>query len=148
MPKLTGKIQFIDPVKPGSEKFNLESIDFAVESETEVNGQVYNNSLCAQMVGDRVHQLDTLNIGDEVEVTYGIKGIVKTKEGKPASDKNPKGLNGFNNVTATSVILIKSANSNNSSSQDSQPTTKQEKWDAENKPASITTKQTDEDLPF
>lgn len=103
MPKITGKIRFIDPIKPASEKFNSESIDFAIESETEVNGNTYTDVLVLQTIGDKIHNLDSIIPGDEVDITYGIRGIVKAKEGKPASDKNPNSLSGFNNLTATSI---------------------------------------------
>ena len=147
MPQIQGKIKYIDPIKPANEKFNSESIDFALESETEINGQVYTNAIVAQMTGNKVHMLDDINIGDEVDCTFGVRATIKPKEGKPASEKNPASLNGFSNVTATNIKLIKKAEKTKAQSWN-----EQQRADNSGNPSAIQSNNvaatTDDDLPF
>ena len=149
MPQITGKIKFIDPAKRPDEQKDFTVRTFAIESEDEVNGQIYTNAIVMQVVGDRCQLLDSMNIGDEVAANYGVRGIIKVKEGKPTTEKNPSGLDGFNNITATSIKKTDAQVANKDGTKAATKPTKQESWDAQNKQNTTPPASSEiDDLPF
>jgi hypothetical protein len=56
--------------------------EFVVEKTEEFNGRTISNYIKFQCVQDRTTMPDRFNIGDEVKVSFNIKGTKWTKDGR------------------------------------------------------------------
>ena len=56
--------------------------EFVIEKNEEFNGRVISNYIKFQCVQDRTSMPDRFNIGDEVKVSFNIKGSKWTKDGR------------------------------------------------------------------
>ena len=56
--------------------------EFVIEKTEEFNGRTINNYIKFQCVQDRTTMLDRFNIGDEVKVSFNIKGTKWMKDGR------------------------------------------------------------------
>lgn len=63
-----------------TEKFSKR--EFVLDEVTEYNGNVYHNPVKMQLVNDKCSLLDPFKPGDEITVTYSLKGNRNEKDGK------------------------------------------------------------------
>lgn len=56
--------------------------EFVVEKSEEINSRTITNYIKFQSVQDRTNIIDKINIGDEVKVSFNIKGSKWEKDGK------------------------------------------------------------------
>lgn len=106
--KITGHIVFIDPAKKVGEK-DFTTRSFGVVTRTELNAQIYQNHFGFQFQNNQCALLDNINIEDEVEVDFSIRGNLNTKADLPATEKNPNKNVIYVNLTAVSIKVIKPA---------------------------------------
>ncbi len=136
--KLQGIIKFIDPKtnvsKTAGKEFFTQT--FCLSMEEESMGEVTENDIQFQAVRNNCDKLEPINVGDEVIVSFSMKGAfggAKPKEGKPASDKNPKSLTCMSNANAWKIEVVNKADVTGASSSDSVAGDKQKEWDAQQK---------------
>lgn len=114
MPEIKGKIKWIDPTTVPAEGKTFIKRNFCLMIETvDHMMDVHINHINMQLLGnsdkpqyDKTKQLDGINVGDEVNVKFVIQGTCAKKDGKPSSDQNPEGLDGFNNITAVKIERV------------------------------------------
>ena len=71
--ELTGKlIKVYDPQEFGERKFKTR--EFIVELSEEINGNQYINYAKMQLVQNKCDIIDRFNIGDEIKVSFNIRG--------------------------------------------------------------------------
>lgn len=70
--EVTGKIVVIEPTNVVSDKFRKR--EFVLEIAEEINGNTYTNYAKMQTVQQRCDILDKFDEGDEVKVSFNIKG--------------------------------------------------------------------------
>jgi len=107
MASIKGKIEYINPIEErgtGESKFKSQTL--CVTSEDEVNGQVYTNSLTIQAGERKIDLIKDLNVGDEVEVVFGMSGRVYTKKDVEGTAKNPDCKNCIVNLNLVSVSVL------------------------------------------
>ncbi len=110
-------IEWIDPIfQPNPKKTFIKRV-FCVRTVDTVNGNEYPNSLVIQALGqtdrpneDKTKLLDGLNIGDMVDLSYGIKCQISVKDKKEPTEKNPGCFDGFLNLNLNSISLFKAGN--------------------------------------
>lgn len=56
--------------------------EFVIEKTEEINGRVISNYIKFQSVQDRTAMPDRFNLGDEVKVSFNIKGTKWVKDGR------------------------------------------------------------------
>ncbi len=78
--ELTGKLVEIFPTLEVSEKFKKR--EFVVERSEAASDRVFTDLIKFQLVQDRSSLLDSFKVGDEVKVTFNIKGAKWEKEGR------------------------------------------------------------------
>lgn len=96
--ELTGKLIEKGATVQRTETFKVR--EFAVEKTDEIGGRIVTNYVKFQSVQDKTILIDNLNIGDEVKVSFNIKGTKWEKEGK---------LNYFTNLDAWRVERLSQA---------------------------------------
>jgi len=78
--EVTGKlVAKYDPVQR-TETFKTR--EFVIEKSEEFNGRVISNYIKFQCVQERTTMPDRFNLGDEVKVSFNIKGTKWMKDGK------------------------------------------------------------------
>jgi hypothetical protein len=78
--EVTGKlVAKYDPVQR-TETFRTR--EFVIEKNEEFNGRVISNYIKFQCVQERTTMPDRFNLGDEVKVSFNIKGTKWTKDGR------------------------------------------------------------------
>ena len=79
--ELTGKLTVVNDTQQITETFKKR--EFVIEkSETANNGQVYTDYIKLQFVGDKCDILDSFVLGNNVKVSFNIKGRKWEKDGK------------------------------------------------------------------
>lgn len=111
MATMKGKILFINEPKAVTDKFTTQS--FAIDSSFEVNGQMIEGYAGFQATNKKCALLDPLEIGDEVEVTYGVRASTKDKPEVQPTRRNPKSTECYTNLDMTTITLIKKADAPN-----------------------------------
>ncbi len=119
--ELTGRIIEIFPTQEVSATFKKR--EFVLEKSEISNDKTFTDTIKFQVLQDRSSLLDNYKIGDEVKVTFNIKGTKWEKEGR---------VNYFVNLD---VWRIEKTGENTT------PTTTAQ-------PAETTTVQEEDDLPF
>jgi hypothetical protein len=117
---VTGKIIFIDPTKNSSKIEGKEFLtrSFAIDASFEANGIQVENYMALQSENDNCKKLDTINVGDTVNVTYAVRGMKpKKKEGLAATEKNPEGLVCYSNLSAYGFEVVTPANTTSNPAQ-------------------------------
>jgi hypothetical protein len=105
MAEVKGKIAFIDPIRKVNDNFSTRN--FAVDCSEEINGSFYEKFVGFQM-NRNLESLDRFNVGDEVNVTYGLSfSKPYKKDGKVPTEKNPDGHEVISNLIASSILLLK-----------------------------------------
>lgn len=90
--EVTGKLLAKYDTVQVSEKFKKR--EFVLELAEEINGNVYTNYAKMQLVQNKCDIIDRFNIGDNVKVSFNIKGTKYEKDGK---------VNYFSNLDAWRV---------------------------------------------
>jgi len=110
MPKVIGKVLFI------TDKVNLTPAketqwwrqSIGLSSFVEVNGNEYEELIKCQVTGDKTDLLNTVNVGDEVEIKYKKEGrIFNLKPEVAKTDKNPRHIDIITNFDLTDLIVVK-----------------------------------------
>lgn len=78
--ELTGKIIEIHPTVEVSSSFKKR--DFVVEKSESHGDRVFTDTIKFQLIQDRCVLMDACKVGDEVKITFNIKGSKWEKEGK------------------------------------------------------------------
>ena len=78
--ELTGKLVAKYDTVQRTETFKTR--EFAVEKTEDIGGRVITNYVKFQSVQDKTAIIDKVNIGDEIKVSFNIKGSKWEKEGK------------------------------------------------------------------
>jgi|1_EtaG_2_1085319.scaffolds.fasta_scaffold21900_3 hypothetical protein len=77
--EITGKVLVKYDTQKVSEKFSKR--EFVLHVEEHSNGQVYTSTPKFQLTQDRCDLLDTINQGDNVKVSFNVKGNKWEKDG-------------------------------------------------------------------
>ena len=97
--ELTGKlIAKFDSIQR-TETFKVR--EFAVEKTEDIGGRTITNYVKFQAIQDKTAIIDKVNIGDEIKVSFNIKGSKWEKEGK---------VNYFTNLDAWRIEQVLQAN--------------------------------------
>ena len=78
--ELTGKLVAKYDTVQRTETFKTR--EFAVEKTEDIGGRIITNYVKFQSVQDKTAIIDKVNIGDEIKVSFNIKGSRWEKEGK------------------------------------------------------------------
>jgi len=78
--ELTGKMLEIFPTQEVSASFKKR--EFVVEKSESTGDRVFTDTIKFQLIQDRCSLLDAYQLGDEVKVTFNIKGSKWEKEGR------------------------------------------------------------------
>lgn len=78
--EVTGKLLVKNPTQVVSDKFRKR--EFVLELAEEINGNTYTNFAKMQLVQQKCDILDKFNEGDNVKVSFNIKGNRWEKDGK------------------------------------------------------------------
>lgn len=78
--EITGKLVAKYDTVQRTETFRTR--EFVIEKNDEINGRMISNYIKFQCVQDRTTMPDRFNLGDEVKVSFNIKGTKWTKDGK------------------------------------------------------------------
>ncbi len=77
--EITGKLVAINETQQVSERFKKR--EFVLEISEEINGNVYTNYAKMQLVQNKCEIIDNFNIGDNVKVSFNIKGNKWERDG-------------------------------------------------------------------
>ncbi|MCX6210434.1 MAG: DUF3127 domain-containing protein [Bacteroidetes bacterium] len=76
----TGKLIAKYDIVQRTESFKTR--EFVIEKSEDIGGRVINNYIKFQCVQDRTAMLDRFNLGDDVKVSFNIKGTKWMKDGR------------------------------------------------------------------
>jgi hypothetical protein len=97
--EITGKLVVKYDTAQKSETFKTR--EFVIEKTEDIGGRVITNYVKFQCVQDKTSMPDRFNIGDEIKVSFNIKGTKWAKEGKESY---------FTNLDAWRIETIKLSN--------------------------------------
>jgi hypothetical protein len=78
--EVTGKLLVKYDTQQVSEKFKKR--EFVIELAEEINGNIYTNYAKMQLVQNKCDIIDRYNVGDQVKVSFNIKGNRWERDGK------------------------------------------------------------------
>mgnify|MGYP000951872700 CR=1 FL=1 len=78
--EVTGKLAVKYDTQQVKESFRKR--EFVVELSEEINGNVYTNFAKMQLVQNKCDILDRFNVGDQIKVSFNLKGNRWEKDGK------------------------------------------------------------------
>lgn len=78
--EITGKLVAKYDIVQRTETFKTR--EFVIEKSEDVNGRTITNYIKFQCVQDRTSMPDKFNIGDEVKISFNIKGTKWVKDGR------------------------------------------------------------------
>lgn len=78
--EVTGKLLVKYDAQQVNERFKKR--EFVMELSEEINGNVYTNYAKMQLVQNKCDILDRFNVGDDIKVSFNIKGNRWEKDGK------------------------------------------------------------------
>lgn len=93
--EIKGTVSHTTETQVINEKFKKR--EFAIGVSNQIGENIYTEHIKFQMVQDKCSLLDNINIGDEVEVNFNIKGNRFEKDGK---------VNYFNNLVAWKISVL------------------------------------------
>lgn len=105
--EITGKLITKSDTMQKSATFKTR--EFVIEKTEDIGGRVITNFIKFQCVQDRTTMLDRFNIGDEVKVSFNIKGTKWVKDGRE---------NYITNLDAWRMESVKLSQDNNASNTD------------------------------
>ncbi|MCY7420985.1 MAG: DUF3127 domain-containing protein [Chitinophagaceae bacterium] len=94
--EIVGKLIAKFEINQRTETFKVR--EFVIEKSEDVNGRLITNYVKFQCVQDKTAMPDRFNIGDEVKVSFNLKGTKWEKEGK---------VNYFTNLDAWRMESVK-----------------------------------------
>jgi hypothetical protein len=97
--EITGKLVVKYDTAQKSETFKTR--EFVIEKTEDIGGRVITNYVKFQCVQDKTSMLDRFNIGDDIKVSFNIKGTKWAKEGKESY---------FTNLDAWRIETMKLSN--------------------------------------
>lgn len=100
--EITGKLVAKSDTVQRSQTFKTR--EFVIEKTDDIGGRIISNYIKFQCVQDRTSMPDRFNIGDEVKVSFNIKGTKWVKDGKE---------NYITNLDAWRMEQVKIAQDNN-----------------------------------
>lgn len=77
--ELTGKLVAVNDTQQVSDRFKKR--EFVLEISEEINGNVYTNYAKMQLVQNKCEIIDNFSIGDNVKVSFNIKGNKWERDG-------------------------------------------------------------------
>ena len=104
--EVTGKLVAKYDTVQRTETFRTR--EFVIEKNEEFNGRVISNYIKFQCVQERTSMPDRFNLGDEVKVSFNIKGTKWMKDGRE---------NYITNLDAWRMEQVKLAQENNASTE-------------------------------
>lgn len=78
--EVTGKLIVKFDTQQVSEKFKKR--EFVIELAEEINGNIYTNYAKMQLVQNKCDIIDRFNVGDQVKISFNIKGNKWERDGK------------------------------------------------------------------
>lgn len=78
--EVTGKLIAVNDTQEVSERFRKR--EFVLELSDDVNGNIYTNYAKMQLVQNKCEIIDNYNIGDNLKVSFNIKGNKWERDGK------------------------------------------------------------------
>jgi single-stranded DNA-binding protein len=108
--EVTGKLHEKYATQQVSEKFKKR--EFVLELAEEINGNIYTNFAKMQLVQNKCDIIDRFNVGDNVRVSFNIKGNRWERDGK---------VNYITNLDAWRVESATATPSNNGGNQQAAP---------------------------
>ena len=100
--EIVGKLIAKFDINQRTETFKVR--EFVIEKSEDINGRLITNYVKFQCVQDKTAMPDRFNIGDEVKVSFNLKGTRWEKEGK---------VNYFTNLDAWRMESVKLGQENN-----------------------------------
>jgi hypothetical protein len=101
MNEVTGKLIFKSETIQRTEKFKVR--EFVIEQTEEANDKTFTNYVKLQATQDKAALLDKVNFGDEVKVSFNLRGNKWEKDGK---------VSYFTNLDAWKIEVIKAEKNN------------------------------------
>lgn len=108
--ELTGKLLEIFPTQEVSASFKKR--EFVVEKSETSNDRVFTDYIKFQLIQDRCSLLENYSVGDEVKVTFNIKGSKWEKEGR---------VNYFTNLDVWRMEKVSQGNNQSTTTNNSYP---------------------------
>ena len=105
--EITGKLIMRSDTMQKSATFKTR--EFVIEKTEDIGGRIITNFIKFQCVQDRTTMLDRFNIGDEVKISFNIKGTKWVKDGRE---------NYITNLDAWRMESVKLSQDNYSSNND------------------------------
>ncbi len=78
--EITGKL--VAKYEPVQRSETFRTREFVIEQTEETNGRTFTNYIKFQCLQDRTSMPDRFNVGDEVKISFNIKGSKWIKDGK------------------------------------------------------------------
>ena len=78
--ELTGKLIAVSDTQQVSDRFKKR--EFVLETAEEINGNVYTNYAKMQLVQNKCEIIDNFNVGEDLKVSFNIKGNKWECDGK------------------------------------------------------------------
>lgn len=128
--EITGKLVAKFNIVQRTESFKTR--EFVIEKSEDIGGRIITNYIKFQSVQDKTALPDRFNIGDEVKVSFNIKGTKWVKDGKE------------NYITNLDAWRIEQVNFGQQPAQNAQP--QQQSYSPA--PSSFTQASDSDDLPF
>ena len=100
--EIVGKLIAKFDINQRTETFKVR--EFVIEKSEDISGRLITNYVKFQCVQDKTAMPDRFNIGDEVKVSFNLKGTKWEKEGK---------VNYFTNLDAWRMESVKLGQENN-----------------------------------
>ena len=106
--EIQGQVTYINEVKtPSAAKPDFKVLEFGIMNRIEQNFQPVEKVFGFQTSRpDVMEKVQQLNVGDTIEVSFGIRGSKKEKPELAPLPKNPTNLNYFTSLDAFSVKFV------------------------------------------
>ncbi|MCB0698545.1 MAG: DUF3127 domain-containing protein [Chitinophagales bacterium] len=78
--EITGKLIAVSDTQQVSDRFKKR--EFVLETAEEINGNVYTNYAKMQLVQNKCEIIDNFNVGEDLKVSFNVKGNKWERDGK------------------------------------------------------------------
>lgn len=119
--EVTGKLAVKYDTQQVKESFRKR--EFVIELSDEINGNIYTNFAKMQLVQNKCDILDRFNVGDQIKVSFNLKGNKWEKDGKvnyitnldawriePGAAGNVPPSNSYNNMPSQNTAPVNGGN--------------------------------------
>ena len=117
--EITGKVFKIYPVQQVSETFKKR--EFIIERVEDINGRTFSNFIKFQITQEKTVYLENYNVGQEVKVSFNIRGTKWNKNGEDSFFTNLEAWR-ITNADANNNQTNQAAKENSSVVNNSKPT--------------------------